>query len=142
MQLSRAKKRTGFMGLTPLIDMIFLLLLFFLLGSDFVQFANNQIAPTRGAGGAQNAATPIIVTLSPDGAIGWNGTLLHGASHEQLSQRARSTLRANSAINFVVMPSGAASIQQVTHIMDALAGAGAQRITLEADLFDIDLANF
>ena len=148
MQLSRAKKRTGFMGLTPLIDMIFLLLLFFLLGSDFVQFANNQIAPPRGAGGAQNAATPIIVTLSPDGAIGWNGTLLHGASHShanetwQLSQRARSTLRANSAINFVVMPSGAASIQQVTHIMDALAGAGAQRITLEADLFDIDLANF
>jgi biopolymer transport protein ExbD len=42
----------------------------------------------------------------------------------------------------VLMPAGAANVQQVTDIMDALQGAGAQSITLERDVFDIDLADF
>jgi biopolymer transport protein ExbD len=40
------------------------------------------------------------------------------------------------------MPAGAANVQQVTDIMDALQSAGAQSITLERDVFDIDLADF
>jgi hypothetical protein len=40
------------------------------------------------------------------------------------------------------MPAGAADVQTVMQTMDLLAGAGASTITLERDVFDIDLADF
>ena len=56
MNLARPKRRAAFMGLTPLIDMIFLLLLFFLLGSDFVTYGQSRLA--RRAALAARAALP------------------------------------------------------------------------------------
>ena len=43
---------------------------------------------------------------------------------------------------FVVMPAAAAEVQQVVGVMDDLAAAGARAVTLERDVFDIDLADF
>ncbi|MEC7595391.1 MAG: biopolymer transporter ExbD, partial [Pseudomonadota bacterium] len=43
MRIDRPKRKLEAVGLTPLIDMIFLLLLFFLLGSDFVRFSQSQL---------------------------------------------------------------------------------------------------
>ena len=48
----------------------------------------------------------------------------------------------NEEQTMVLMPAGMANIQQVSDIMDVLHHAGAQSITLERDVFDIDLADF
>ena len=63
MNVARPKRRVAFMGLTPLIDMIFLLLLFFLLGSDFVTYGQSRLAPPRGTGGETSAAPPVLITF-------------------------------------------------------------------------------
>ena len=47
MRIDRPKRKLEAVGLTPLIDMIFLLLLFFLLGSDFVRFPKPACAAAR-----------------------------------------------------------------------------------------------
>ncbi len=64
MRLAARPRRAAFMGLTPLIDMIFLLLLFFLLGSDFVTYGQSRLAPPRGTGGETSAAPPVLITLA------------------------------------------------------------------------------
>ena len=64
MQFGPPEARAAFMGLTPLIDMIFLLLLFFLLGSDFVTYGQSRLAPPRGTGGETSAAPPVFITLA------------------------------------------------------------------------------
>ena len=139
MQLARRQRRAGFMGLTPLIDMIFLLLLFFLLGSDFVTYGQSRLAPPRGAGGETSAAPPVVITLSADGALSWNGAQVD----EAFLRRETAKLTAlNDEQMMVLMPAGSANVQQVTTIMDALQASGAQSITLERDVFDIDLADF
>jgi biopolymer transport protein ExbD len=119
--------------------MIFLLLLFFLLGSDFVTYGQNRLAPPRGAGGNDSAVEPAIVTLAANGALQWNGAPIERPA---LRQRASEAARASDNQVFVLMPNGAANVQQVTHIMDVLIGAGAKSVTLERDIFDIDLADF
>jgi biopolymer transport protein ExbD len=139
MQLARRPRRAGFMGLTPLIDMIFLLLLFFLLGSDFVTYGQSRLAPPRGTGGATSAAPPVVITLGANGALSWNGAPIDTAFLRR--ETAKLTAQNDEQI-MVLMPAGAANVQQVTDIMDALQGAGAQSITLERDVFDIDLADF
>ena len=139
MQLARRPRRAGFMGLTPLIDMIFLLLLFFLLGSDFVTYGQSRLAPPRGSGGNTSAPPPIVITLSADGALSWNGT---PANQDFLTRETTRRVIANDEQILVLMPAGNANIQQVSDIMDVLQHAGAKSITLERDVFDIDLADF
>lgn len=139
MKLAIARKKNTMMGLTPLIDMIFLLLLFFLLGSDFVTYGQSRLAPPRGAGGNDSAPQPAIISLAANGALQWNGAAIDRLA---LSDKAAAAARANEAQVFVLMPNGQANVQQVTHIMDVLIGAGAENVTLERDIFDIDLADF
>ncbi len=139
MKLETARRKPAFMGLTPLIDMIFLLLLFFLLGSDFVQFSQTQLAPPRGSGGTQGSSQPAIVSLAPDGALQWNGA---PSTRSQISQNVQRRVAEDSEQLFVVMPAGQADVQTVMTTMDVLAKAGATSITLERDVFDIDLADY
>lgn len=139
MKLAASRRKNTMMGLTPLIDMIFLLLLFFLLGSDFVTYGQSRLAPPRGSGGNDSAPQPAIVSLAADGALQWNGAPIDKSG---LGMRAGEAARANDEQVFVLMPNGRANVQQVTHIMDVLIGAGARSVTLERDIFDIDLADF
>ena len=139
MKLAAARRKNTMMGLTPLIDMIFLLLLFFLLGSDFVTYGQSRLAPPRGAGGNDSAPQPAIISLAANGALQWNGAAI---DRPTLSDKAAAAARANESQVFVLMPNGQANVQQVTHIMDVLIDAGAENVTLERDIFDIDLADF
>ena len=139
MRIERPRRKLEAVGLTPLIDMIFLLLLFFLLGSDFVRFTQSQLAPPRGTGGEQGVSQPAIIALAATGALQWNGASI---SRVDMQSRATDLLQADAEQLFVVMPAAAAEVQQVVGVMDGLAAAGAQAVTLERDVFDIDLSDF
>ena len=139
MRIERPRRKLEAVGLTPLIDMIFLLLLFFLLGSDFVRFTQSQLAPPRGTGGEQGVSQPAIIALAATGALQWNGASI---SRVDMQSRATDLLQADTEQLFVVMPAAAAEVQQVVGVMDDLATAGAQAVTLERDVFDIDLSDF
>lgn len=58
--------------MTSLIDVIFLLLLFFMLSSTFTRFAEVELA-AAGAGGGEAPESPIFLTLGPD-SLRVNGT--------------------------------------------------------------------
>lgn len=139
MQLARPRRRAAFMGLTPLIDMIFLLLLFFLLGSDFADFGQSRLAPPRGTGGDSSASQPLLISLSAQGALQLDSQPI---SQTALRQRARTALVRDPEQVFVVMPQARANVQMVADTLDVLTAAGAQAITLERDVFDIDLEDF
>lgn len=139
MRIERPRRKLEAVGLTPLIDMIFLLLLFFLLGSDFVRFTQSQLAPPRATGGEQGVSQPAIIALAATGALQWNGASI---SRVDMQSRATDLLQADAEQLFVVMPAAAAEVQQVVGVMDDLAAAGAQAVTLERDVFDIDLSDF
>lgn len=139
MNSTTARRKPAVMGLTPLIDMIFLLLLFFLLGSDFVQFSQAQLAPPRGSGGAQGSSQPAIISLAADGALQLNGAL---SDTQQISSFVGQRVAQDAEQLFVVMPAGQADVQMVMDTMDVLTKAGATSVTIERDVFDIDLADF
>lgn len=139
MQLARPRRRQNFMGLTPLIDMIFLLLLFFLLGSDFAEFGQSRLAPPRGGGGQENASQPILISLGQNGQLQYNSAPIDRAA---LARKAAAATAAHQEQLFVVMPQARANVQQVSDTLDVLVGAGASAITLERDVFDIDLSDF
>lgn len=66
----RARRSRARLSMTSLIDVIFLLLLFFMLSSTFSQFADLPLstASTAGARELRRDTPPILLRLSPDGA--------------------------------------------------------------------------
>ncbi len=67
MKLQGALQRQRRLSLTSLIDVIFLLLLFFMLSSTFTKFAEIEIASAgSGSGAPPTAEQPVFVSLRPD----------------------------------------------------------------------------
>lgn len=139
MQLDRPRRKPAMLGLTPLIDMIFLLLLFFLLGSDFVRFTQSQLAPPRGAGGNDGVSQAVIIALAANGGVQWNGAAL---GEDALARKTGEAVSRDAEQLFVVMPEGQAAVQTIVTLLDKMHAAGATQVTLERDIFDIDLSDF
>lgn len=67
MKLQGALQRQRRLSLTSLIDVIFLLLLFFMLSSTFTKFADIEIASARGGSAAASSPErPVFLFLKPE----------------------------------------------------------------------------
>jgi len=67
MRIDFAVRRGQRLSLTSLIDMIFLLLLFFMLSSTFTRFAEVELAAGKGGAAAVGEAPDVVITLSDGG---------------------------------------------------------------------------
>lgn len=73
MHLKAQSRRKLRLSLTPLIDVVFLLLIFFMLASTFLKFSAMPIAGATGGNGATNLKEIALIQLSPQGALTVNG---------------------------------------------------------------------
>lgn len=64
MRLEAAQRRRGVLSMTSLIDVIFLLLLFFMLSSTFTRFGEIELKAGSGASG--QSVTPVYLRLQAD----------------------------------------------------------------------------
>jgi len=73
MKLPQAQRTSARISLTPLIDVVFLLLVFFMLASTFLKF--NYLSLTAGGKGAvaPSLGETVIVRVQPGGALDVNG---------------------------------------------------------------------
>lgn len=64
--MAKARRRQRRMSLTSLIDVIFLLLLFFMLTSTFSRYAEVELSAASGTEANVNKNPPVFLRLSPD----------------------------------------------------------------------------
>lgn len=109
------------LSLTPLIDVVFLLLLFFMLTSTFTRFSELPLSAAA-AGAAATDARPVFVRLAPE-ALSVNGT---PATLDELPAAVRALLPEGEG-GVLVSLQGAVTAQRLTDLLVALrAVAGAQ----------------
>lgn len=127
MQFGSDRPKRRLVSLTPMIDVVFLLLVFFMLASRFAD--ERAVALTSGGGASSSAAAwegpPRLLTVSPDG-VAFNG--------------APGTLATLGAVltaqgvepdqTILVRPIGDADMQRLTDALDALAEGGFTRPVL------------
>lgn len=101
------------LSLTPLIDVIFLLLLFFMLSSTFTPFAEIELAATGGEAAAPDSP-PLFLLLRED-ALSLNG---RPVSLDALAEEAAARARDGSVM--LVSPDDAVSAQRLTDILVVL----------------------
>lgn len=113
------------MSLTPMIDVVFLLLIFFMLAS---RFGMDAVLPI--AGGAEGAATswqgaPRLVDIAPD-SIALNGVALAEAD----LPRALAALMPSEDAAIVLRPRDDADLQRLVSVMDRLRAEGVENLIL------------
>ena len=110
--------------LTPMIDVVFLLLVFFMLASRFAQDRSLPLSAATGA--ATEWHGPLrLVDVGAGGAVALNGSTL-----PQDSLAAQLGMLVESPDDPILLRGRAAQVQDLTRVMEYLRGAGFRRLVL------------
>jgi biopolymer transport protein ExbD len=120
------RRRRSPISLTPLIDVVFILLVFFMLASSFMDWrAVDLDAPGKAAAGSAMEGA-MLVELRAD------GMLLAGRRVElpDLVARVTAKVREKPEQRIILRPASGVVLQQAVTVLDALSAAGARNLTL------------
>lgn len=127
----KGTRRRALIGLTPLIDVVFILLVFFMLASSFVDWRAIELAApsadTAGAGGSVEGA--LLVEVRADG-LRFAGESLPLAT---ITERVAARLAAAPGTAVLVKPAPGVSLQRSVAVLDRLAETGAVNLSLVRD---------
>lgn len=127
MRIERATQRRLRLGLTPMIDVVFLLVVFFMLVSTFVQPSNIGLeqAPARGA--TKRDSKLLHVHIRASGAITVDGKPV---SLTALARPVHSRLLGQRDLTARVSADQAVPLQRLVEVLDRLKLAGATDLIL------------
>jgi len=121
-----ATRRRALIGLTPLIDVVFILLVFFMLASSFLNWRAIDLSAPPAVGGGQSLKGAMLVEVRADrlrlGA--------HTLDLESLAARVSERLADEPGQRVLIRPAAGVSLQRAVEVLDRLAAAGAQNLTL------------
>jgi len=120
------RRRRSIIGLTPLIDVVFILLIFFMLASSFLDWRAIPLEVPQTGVQSESETRAMLVRIQRDGGLDLNGVPVTAAGLvQQLSQRLRSP-----EMRVLVQPQSGVPLQDVVSILDRLNRAGVQNISL------------
>jgi len=117
--LHRTPPRRAIVTLTPLIDVVFILLVFFMLASSYLDWRTIDLgAPVATGAGGGGAAVLVEIRVNDVG--------LSGESLDVESAAARIVQLASRrpGLEVLVRPESGVSLQRAVHVIDALDAAG------------------
>ncbi|WP_114287371.1 ExbD/TolR family protein [Candidatus Halocynthiibacter alkanivorans] len=135
MELRRSRPQKTLISLVPMIDVMLILLVFFMVTSTYLDLdiiptveQSEERAPEDPApptAGAQAAVNTLLVRISPAGDPVIRGQSLSVAG---LIARVEEAQTQQAGLQVLVLPSGQATLQALVSVVDALTRAGVQRL--------------
>ncbi|TVQ92882.1 MAG: biopolymer transporter ExbD [Chromatiaceae bacterium] len=127
LELPRRRSRR-LVSLTPLIDVVFILLLFFLLASSFQRWQGLNLAGTGSAGAADEPPPALLVRIQADGALDLNG---EPVGLDELAATLRRQLGRRPDLAVIVEPAATVTLQPLVAVLEQLAAAGIPLLHLQ-----------
>ena len=125
--LSRPRRKRALIGLTPLIDVVFILLIFFMLATSFLDWrAIDLSAPVRVAAGPSAEGEALLIEILPDGLR----LASEPVSLDALAGRVGERLAATPDQRVLIQPSVGVPLQRTVAVLDRVTAAGAADVTL------------
>ncbi len=125
MQILRQRKPSIRMEISPLIDCVFLLLIFFMLSSPFLAPKIHLDLPTAGLPPDSSHNTPILLTIDATGDVFLNQEPL---SWDQVTTRLQALVEAAERKEITVRCDQAASHKYFMQALDAAKSSGALQV--------------
>ena len=121
MRIEEPPRRRRLVSLTPLIDVVFILLIFFMLASTFVEWQAFQVdAPTPDAVEADDEEEPLRVEVTPDGYRIEARSMGLG----EVTERLRELAEQEPERPVWIVPEPGAPVGPIMQALDAAEGAG------------------
>lgn len=119
MQLDNGKKKKTRISLTPLIDVVFLLLIFFMMASTFSKYSSLPLAAKIQQGNAKSEARLILVRVGADQSIDVNGKkITKDQLIETINEQAGKGEINQQKIKLVIKPVEGARVQDLVSIVE------------------------
>ncbi len=139
MKLRHTKKDTADINLTPLIDVVFLLLIFFMVSTTFERQAELSIELPEASSEAQEKKDERIeVAIDAGGRYYVNGRALLNKQPKTVKQALQEAAGDRSSVPVVISADANTSHQSVVVVMDAARQLGLVRLTFAARLIAED----
>lgn len=124
-----AYRRSGLIRLTPLIDVVFILLVFFMLASSFLDWRAIELKAPAGAVERPSFAGALLVEVNAE------GVQLSGrpVSLEDLAARVERRLAERPAQRVLVKPAHGVALQEAVRVIDRLSAAGVTELSFLRD---------
>jgi biopolymer transport protein ExbD len=132
-EIARAPRRSQMVNLTPLIDVVFLLIVFFMLSTSFVvsESLELRIPSASNASGAVTPDDSWVLRVDGQGAVmDGDKTLSRSALRREVQRMQRQT--PERAI--LVLASDATSVQQLVQVLDVIALAGGRKVLIDKEV--------
>ena len=126
LSLNRRRSRVV-LSLTPLIDVVFILLVFFMLVSQFTQWRQVEMSPEATLGGETTSISPVLVLVDESGSYTVSDETVRLAA--DAAQEVKASVKGDQAV--IVRPLTGATIQPVVSIVEALKASGVQNVSVD-----------
>jgi len=138
LKFRRQKIEDVHINLTPLIDVVFLLLIFFMVSTTFKQTTDLTIDLPIAANGAPSIVSqdPVEVTITRDGQFVINGQTLINERVSTLVQGLKETFSGNFDRPLIITADANASYEMVMRVYDAASQLGVTKLAHTAQKED------
>ncbi|MDG1287595.1 MAG: biopolymer transporter ExbD [Rickettsiales bacterium] len=128
MQIEREARKARQVPLTPLIDVVFLLLVFFMLSSSFVRSESLELMlPQANGGGSADEGRLLQVYVARDGSTYIGRRLVN---EEGLIKTLRGTIEKFPDVGVLLLSGPRVSVQQMVTVMDNIYQAGSTNLSV------------
>lgn len=120
-------RRRNLISLTPLIDVVFILLVFFMLASNFLEWRSiNLEPPAKSTGAARGMEGTLLIEIRED------GLRLSGrpVTETELAELVADHLQESPDRSILVKPAPPVTLQETVKVLDILTAAGASNTSL------------
>ncbi len=123
---SRAGPKRALIGLTPLIDVVFILLVFFMLVSSFTKWRTITLSPPQTLGGwSEGLAGAVLIEIHGGGDVRLSGEMM---KLDGIEDRVRVLLNVVPDRRFVIEAGEGVALQDLVDLLDRLSVAGAGNV--------------
>jgi biopolymer transport protein ExbD len=122
----RARHQVLGLQITPLIDVVFMLLVFFMLATNFARYRLIGIDSPVEREVARTAEGAIVIELGPDGSLRFDGRAVPRAV---LAAAVADVIRVDPNRQFLVRPNAGVSLQEAVTAHDEARSAGARYLS-------------
>lgn len=132
MQITRKKRHGVVVSLVAMVDVLMIMLVFFMVTSTYLDLDMIPIAETGEDASAQTGASaaavrPMMVRIGADGRSHLGGRALSVA---QITDQLADAVARNPTIEVLVLPSGQADVQALVSVMDGITRSGVTKMRI------------
>ena len=127
MQFGQQRPTGRLISLTPLIDVVFILLVFFMLASSFLDWRSVDLTVSSGVGAATSAQRAILISLRSDGTVAVGSKPV---AKQTLRSVMTEKLAENREQRIVIQSDPGVSLQRAVDTLDLVRNIGATDVSL------------